>query len=68
MTMYSGDEFYGDDVTSGFDDELDCTWCAGEGEAECLDPIGCTVPHAWNEPCICTACRGTGLRSNQTVF
>lgn len=51
-----------------WDDELDCTWCAGSGEAECLDPIGCPHPHAWNEPCICTACSGSGQRSEQTVF
>lgn len=51
-----------------YDDELDCTWCAGTGESECLDPIGCTLPHAWNEPCECGACGGTGLRSKQTVF
>lgn len=66
--MYSGDEFYGDDVTSGvFDDEMDCTWCCGEGLTECDDPIQCTRPHyeGW---CECSACYGTGLRSKQTVF
>lgn len=49
-------------------DGVDCTWCAGEGTAECLDPLGCPVPHRYGDECICTACRGTGLRSEQTVF
>lgn len=51
-----------------YDDEVDCTWCAGEGTAECLDPLGCTMPHPFGGECICTACRGTGQRSEQTVF
>lgn len=50
------------------EDELDCTWCAGTGEGECDDPIGCLERHAYDEPCTCGPCNGTGLRSQQTVF
>jgi DnaJ-class molecular chaperone len=65
--MYAGDEFYDDDVTSGLDDEDDCTWCQGEGWESCDDPIQCFARHIWDEH-PCTACAGTGLRSKQTVF
>jgi hypothetical protein len=71
MTLYSGDEFYDDDVTSGtFDDELDCTWCGGDGiEEDCPNPLECAGPHdKWGNGCPCGPCGGTGLRSKQTVF
>lgn len=45
------------------DEDLDCTWCGGEGMEENPDPLwydGDYIP--------CTACAGTGKRSHQTVF
>jgi hypothetical protein len=69
--MLAGDEFYDDDVTSGIDeDEVDCSWCAGEGaQDQCDDPLGCPGPHdRYGGGCPCRACAGTGLRSRQTVF
>lgn len=79
MTVYAGDEFYDDDVTSGLlddygdPDELDCTWCGGEGVSTCDDPLGCPGPHIGGSPfvggeCPCRPCKGTGRRSEQTVF
>jgi hypothetical protein len=55
----------------GFDDEdLDCTWCGGDGLTECDDPLGCPGPHigGWGGYCECRPCSGTGLRSKQTVW
>jgi hypothetical protein len=65
MTLYSGDELYDDDVTSGplsavdrvaprlgwveWSEDDDCTWCGGEGYVECDDPIQCTRPHLDND-------------------
>jgi DnaJ-class molecular chaperone len=52
-------------VCFDYDDELDCTWCGGEGEEENDDPFwyGFDV-----EFIPCGACNGTGLRKHQTVF
>jgi hypothetical protein len=52
------------------DDELDCTWCAGDGAMDqCDDPLGCPGPHdKWGGGCPCRACAGSGLRSKQMVF
>jgi DnaJ-class molecular chaperone len=46
-------------------DELDCTWCGGEGIQENDDPLwhGFDVDYI---PCQC--CNGTGLRRYQTIF
>ena len=46
-------------------DELECTWCGGEGVQENDDPLwyGFDV---YEIPCEC--CNGTGLRKHQTVF
>jgi hypothetical protein len=62
------DEFYDYDVTSG--DDLDCTWCAGEGvRDQCDDPLGCPGPHdRFGGGCPCRSCSGTGRRDMQTVF
>lgn len=54
-----------DDEDFDYDDELDCTWCGGEGIQENDDPFwyGFDVDMI---PCQC--CAGTGLRSHQTIF
>lgn len=58
-----------DDFDEEWAGELDCTWCGGEGTQDCDDPLGCPGPHdKWGNGCPCGACRGTGLRSQQTVF
>jgi hypothetical protein len=44
------------------DDGDDCTACAGEGDGECPDPLGCCGID------ICHACGGTGRRDDQRVF
>lgn len=52
-----------DDWLDEFGDELDCTWCGGDGWQENDDPLwydGDIIP--------CQACDGTGLRKHQTVF
>jgi hypothetical protein len=48
-------------------DEQDCSWCSGDGYAECDDPLQCCARHV-NGMCPCGACGGTGLRKNQVVF
>jgi len=47
------------------DDELECTWCGGDGMQENDDPLwhGFDVAEI---PCEC--CSGTGLRKHQTIF
>lgn len=52
-------DFYDDD------DELECTWCGGEGIQENDDPLWYGFDRGWI-PCEC--CNGTGLRKHQTVF
>jgi DnaJ-class molecular chaperone len=47
------------------DDELECTWCGGEGIQENDDPLWHGFDRDWI-PCEC--CNGTGLRKHQTVF
>lgn len=55
------------DEVEDYDDyeELDCTWCDGEGDQENDDPLwyGFEVDFV-----PCSACGGTGLRSRQTIF
>lgn len=53
------------DVYDDYDDELDCTWCGGEGIQENDDPLWYGFDRDWI-PCQC--CDGTGLRSRQTIF
>lgn len=48
-----------------FDDELDCTWCGGEGIQDNDDPLWHGFDKDWI-PCEC--CAGTGLRKHQTIF
>lgn len=48
-----------------YDDELDCTWCGGEGVEENDDPLWYGFDVAFIP---CGACGGTGLRKHQTVF
>ena len=49
--------------------ELECTWCGGEGYF-----FGEELPgfdFFWHDPCglnLCPACRGSGLRKDQTLF
>lgn len=52
-------DFYDDD------DELECTWCGGEGIQDNDDPLWHGFDRDWI-PCEC--CNGTGLRKYQTVF
>lgn len=48
-----------------YDDELECTWCGGEGMQENDDPLW----HGFDVDFIpCECCNGTGLRKHQTVF
>lgn len=47
------------------DDELECTWCGGEGMQENDDPLW----HGFDVDFIpCECCNGTGLRKHQTIF
>jgi DnaJ-class molecular chaperone len=47
------------------DDELQCTWCGGEGIQENDDPLW----YGFDKDFIpCQCCNGTGLRKHQTVF
>jgi DnaJ-class molecular chaperone len=48
-----------------FDDELECTWCGGDGVQENDDPLWYGFDDDWI-PCEC--CNGTGLRKHQTIF
>jgi hypothetical protein len=64
----------GDDQTDFLDpDDLDCTWCGGEGFSTCDDPLGCPGPHIGGPAlaggeCACRPCNGTGRRSEQWLF
>lgn len=44
-------------------DDLDCTFCGGEGWQDSDDPL-------WDgaDEVPCAACAGTGLRKHQTIF
>lgn len=43
------------------DDEYEpCTWCGGDGFAECDDPIQCTTPGCDEAYCQCRGCNGRG--------
>lgn len=50
------------DAQEEYDDspERTCTWCGGDGFAECLDPLQCSDPSCDGEVCRCTACDGRG--------
>ena len=37
-----------------------CTWCGGDGVAECDDPIQCLDPACNGEMCTCLGCNGRG--------
>jgi DnaJ-class molecular chaperone len=45
-------------------DDLDCTFCGGDGLQENDDPLWYGSAH--EVPCV--ACNGTGLRKHQTIF
>ena len=56
-----------------FDDDVDwenpdCTWCQGDGDQECDDPLGCTRRHDEFGSCECSACGGSGLAKDQTIW
>jgi DnaJ-class molecular chaperone len=59
------DWFEQDDFDDDYDDELECTWCGGEGWQENDDPLWYGFDVDWI-PCQC--CAGTGLRKHQTIF
>lgn len=58
------DEIEDDD---GFIDNLDCTWCGGEGY-EWGSELGDPLWYDDNELYPCRACRGTGEREHQVLF
>ena len=71
MSSFADDDF--DEYE--FDDE--CSWCDGEGEDECNDPIQCTRRHTTMEHpetgqvfqfCVCAACGGSGRAKDQTIW
>jgi DnaJ-class molecular chaperone len=64
MILMTGGDPIPDDYWE-YDEELDCTWCGGEGLMANDDPLwyGFDVDEV-----PCTACKGTGLRKHQTVF
>lgn len=47
-------------------DDVECTFCGGDGVAECNDPIQCFDPDCTGSFCRCTACDGRGV--NQVVW
>lgn len=55
-----------EDELDDYGEEWACTWCGGEGESDDLDPLQDDCDERGYGPC--PACRGTGLRKNQTVF
>lgn len=60
------DEYlYGDPA---YDDDADCTLCAGEGYDECYDPIQCCATHSPGGLCPCIGCGGSGLGKDQTIW
>jgi hypothetical protein len=49
----------------------DCTLCGGDGYTECHDPIQCCRRHFgtdWDQFCECSACGGSGLAKDQTLW
>ena len=58
-------DYYLDEEDYWDDDELECTWCGGDGVQENDDPLWYGFDTDWI-PCEC--CGGTGLRSHQTIF
>lgn len=48
--------------------EGDCTHCCGEGLVECYDPLQCTSAPAGHDLCPCSACGGSGLAKDQTIW
>lgn len=61
--MFEPDEDYDDGQ------ERDCTHCGGEPDmVECDDPIQCCDPRCDGTWHPCSACNGTGLRSQQWSF
>jgi hypothetical protein len=55
-----------DDAT--YDDDPDCSFCGGDGEEECADPIQCFTPRCNGEWHQCPACRGSGLARDQRIW
>ena len=54
-----------------YDDGWECTMCGGDGYVECNDPIQCCKPHTgngWDQMCACSACNGSGLAKDQTIW
>ena len=51
-----------------FDEDWACTHCAGEGLVECDDWIQCTYRGCDGEMHPCTACRGSGLGKDQSIW
>lgn len=49
-----------DDEADSYDETDACTWCGGEGWAECDDPIQCCDPQCDGVMCPCKACDGRG--------
>ena len=44
----------------GWDGDTSCTWCGGDGFAECDDPIQCCDPACDGQIGPCKACNGQG--------
>jgi len=67
ILMTGGDPIpYDDyDFEDEYDDELDCSWCGGEGVQDNDDPLWYGFDCDWI-PCRC--CGGTGQRKHQTIF
>lgn len=65
ILMTGGDKIPPEDWDFEYDDELDCTWCGGEGIEENDDPLWWGFDRAWIP---CQACNGTGKREHQTIF
>jgi hypothetical protein len=54
---------------SEYDPELDdCTWCGGDGDEDCNDPLQCTKAHDEFGMCSCPACGGSGRAKDQTLW
>lgn len=66
------DDGYGlDEYEPWDDDDPDCTLCAGEGYAECNDPIQCMERHIGGGEyplCPCIGCGGSGLARDQRIW
>lgn len=50
----------GTSITDADDERISCTWCGGEGVAECDDPIQCCDSDCDGEIGPCKSCDGRG--------